>query len=287
MGGCDTDNRNLDKRAAMTPAQQIRIILLKFLLWLLIFVVAVSTLSLLEYYDIFHLPDNVSASGQTYELEGGFTDMLVFNEDDAISVAREATEILGLGNAADEATVYSVDVSNGYTYYSLKQYCGGIPVVGKTMVVATDAQGNVVSFETNAISMSSLSFNESLSSEIIEKKLTKHIKKIWGYISDEMSIEQCSDENKVYYEWCGRIISAYSLCISNEGDSHIHSAFAIVDGTNGAILEIFYNIYDATFIYDVAYWQYRLRLICSTVLIAICACCCGRSIYARKRKSEL
>ena len=84
---------------------------------------------------------------------GRFTKVLVKDDISAISVAKEATSLLGLGNAADELTVDNKSTSGNMTYYRMQQNYKGMAVFGRTMVVIANTKGVVQGFSSNAINI--------------------------------------------------------------------------------------------------------------------------------------
>ena len=83
-------------------------------------------------------------------IQGKFTDISINNEENAIEAVRDAAEILGLGNAAEELTVNRTDTVDNLTYYHLDQNYKGIPVYGSSFVVVTDENGEALCLTGNA-----------------------------------------------------------------------------------------------------------------------------------------
>lgn len=77
--------------------------------------------------------------------------MTVADAPDAIAQLADTAEDYGYKNALSELTEQSTTEIDGDYYYRLQQNYQGIPVYGRTVVCATDGDGNVTSITGNTI----------------------------------------------------------------------------------------------------------------------------------------
>lgn len=208
---------------------------------LLCFAILISSVSgILVYFDVVDIPFISSAlkslgiksdeDSQFNSLTAKFTNIKIIDEASAIEAAQEATQQLGLGNAADELSPKNQTQVDGLTYYRLQQNYKGIPVYGRTMIVIADENGNAKGFATNSVNISDHidttqdTDNNSLINAVVD-----------FFNSDEESIKISNKEKIIYNfevpELCYRI----SVILSNNTSSF---CTAIVSAKDAKVISV-------------------------------------------------
>ena len=124
--------------------------------------------------------------------------MIVTDADDAIKQLARNAERYGYENAMSELTEKSTTTIAGDSYYRLQQNYRGIPVYDRTVVCATDENGNVTSITGNVQDIDpNINSTPSITSEQAQKS-------IYAYIADVLH----QDNTDV-------AISASTTCIYN------------------------------------------------------------------------
>ena len=72
-------------------------------------------------------------------LSGAFTDRLIVDRDSALAAIGDAADALGIEDVNAEFSQCKIDTVSGNTYYRFYQEYEGIPVYGRSVVVAADA----------------------------------------------------------------------------------------------------------------------------------------------------
>lgn len=256
----DKKAKKKEKLASPTFGQKVRKVLSKVLVWVILLAfLSGGILYCLVHFNLIEIPvisntldllgivsEDDSKITQSNHLEAGFTDILVVDESSAISAAREAAKILGIGNVADELTVQSINTVDGTTYYRLQQNHQGVPIMGKTMVVIADDLGNAVGFTTNTISLDRVDFGTSPDIETVLLNLTIYLNE-HGYNLNEQDImvEKYSDDKRAYYESDSGIIPVYVLQVFLN-KSPLSFATVTINAQSGEIVNLNSSIYEET-----------------------------------------
>lgn len=179
------------KKAAMTTKQKVRRFVLKLAALLVVVAILITGgAGLLAYFGVAEIPvlsglmeragigyQSEEGDGEFHTLPANFTDVQVVDEASAILAAKEASDLLGLGNAADELTIQDVNTVDEITYYKMQQNYKGIPVYGRTMVVMADTSGATKGFSTNAVEIqdTSLDLNININVEAIKNAISTYL----------------------------------------------------------------------------------------------------------------
>lgn len=144
----------------------------------------------------------VSDASKFTALTGNFTNIAVTDGESAIAAAQDASAMLGFENAADELTSKNTTVSGEYTYYRLQQNYQGIPVYGRTFVVAADAQGNARGITANASDTdTSVSLEASLTQEQAEASVAQYIEDNFADVDTaSLSVDELSEDKLAIYD---------------------------------------------------------------------------------------
>lgn len=125
--------------------------------------------------------DSVAVSDSEFvHFTEGFTDTQVHDEKSAIEAAGSVASQLGLTDAEKELKVENVTIVDEDSYYRLQQYYNDIPVYGRSVVVAANADGEVTALTANSISVGD---NIKLDPEI---KMEEAVRSVEKYIKDEL-----------------------------------------------------------------------------------------------------
>ncbi len=178
-------------------------------------------------------------------LEAGFTDIKIIDETSAILAAKEATQMLELGNSADELTVKSINGVDGVTYYRLQQNYYGIPVMGKTMTVAAGDNGEALGFGTNAVPANIINFGDFITEEMVINNLITYLSDREVDIeTNSFTIDELDEAKKAYLETERGIIPVYILSLF-WGDSVNSFDTVTVNAVLGEIISIDSTVYEA------------------------------------------
>ncbi len=169
------------------------------------------------------------------QLTGKFSNVRVTDGDSAILAAQDAAGILGLENAADELTVKNITSTDAGNFYRLQQMYQGIPVYGRTFVVAADADGNTRSLTFNASDMSGLATEPSVTQEQAEAGIREYIRDNYSEINaDELETGELSEEKLAVYNLDDKEnpVLVYVLNVSADGAS----AEVLVNAQSGEVV---------------------------------------------------
>ncbi len=86
-------------------------------------------------------------------LTGSFTDRKITNQESALAAIGDAADLLGIENVNAEFTDCKVDTVSGNTYYRFYQEYQGIPVYGRSVVIAADGNGDSLSLSGNYLNI--------------------------------------------------------------------------------------------------------------------------------------
>lgn len=156
--------------------------------------------------------------------------VMIQNAEEAISHAKKMGKTWGYENALEELTEKNTATIDGDSYYRLQQNYQGIPVYGKTIVYATDGDGNVTFVTGNALDIAdTIELNPAIT-------LDQAMQAVNTYLSTEFGTPEI--EQKFTNEQC-------TLCIySAENGTSPKLAYSIetnslrfmVDAQNGVVL---------------------------------------------------
>ena len=80
----------------------------------------------------------------------GFTEVKVTDENTALDAVASVADTLGINEAVKNLRVSNVQTFDGDTFYRMQQYCNGLPVYGRDVILVADSSGTVVSLSSNA-----------------------------------------------------------------------------------------------------------------------------------------
>lgn len=184
-------------------------------------------------------------------IQGKFTDISINNEENAIEAVRDAAEILGFGNAAEELTVNRTDTVDNLTYYRLDQNYKGIPVYGSSFVVVADENGEALCLSSHANEIDeSISITPIVTQEQINSSIAAEFEGI-----SNIEVPEITNDMLVIYVPDNKEATtlAYELYIT-VGESNYR---AIVSAINGECL------FSATLDYSNANDEERNIIICN------------------------
>ena len=98
-------------------------------------------------------------------LSVGFTDRKIVDEDSALAAIGDAADILGISDVGKEFSACKEDAAFGNTYYRFYQEYEGIPVYGRSVVVAADESGDSLLLSGNYLSTSGLDISPKIDEE--------------------------------------------------------------------------------------------------------------------------
>lgn len=154
--------------------------------------------------------------------------MVVQNAEDAIVQLAEQCDSFGFQNALSELTTKNTAQIDGDSYYRLQQYYQGIPVYGRTVVCATDKDGNVTSLTGNVMDIDS---TIDLSPTVTQQEVEASIAAYLGYENtDNLQIDELTQNDLCIYDMSdsGKICLAYHV--------YIDSFSIVLDANNGEVL---------------------------------------------------
>lgn len=165
------------------------------------------------------LDDSVLEDGEhagLHMLGPDFTDLEITDEDAAINAASESGEALGYMNALDDLGVLYTVPLDGEVYYRLQQCYKGIPVYGRTVVVAASDTGEALWLSADAADLpEDLDLAPSVTDEELWSAVAEYALYEWGYASADMDIPSLSDEELVIYDQDGEARLAYDLSVEH------------------------------------------------------------------------
>lgn len=86
-------------------------------------------------------------------LSGSFTDRLIVDQASALAAIGDVADILGIEDVNAEFSECKVDTVSGNTYYRFYQEYEGIPVYGRSIIVAADGYGNSLTLSGNYLNV--------------------------------------------------------------------------------------------------------------------------------------
>ena len=144
----------------------------------------------------------------TFAHKSAVRELVVDSADDAIRQLGVISDEYGYENALSELTEKSTATIDGDSYYRLQQNYKGIPVYGRTVVVATDEDGSVTSLTGNVDDVyEEMILEPSVSMDMIADSVSK-------YIENELSIdvtEELSSDDLI-----GMSLYIYNLSTKDE-----------------------------------------------------------------------
>lgn len=142
----------------------------------------------------------------------GFTDIIVTDEESAVKAVGSVSKALEMNNAEEELKVNTVQSVKNDHFYRMQQYYNNIPVYGRSVVVSADKDGNVLSLTSN---YKQITKNIDLSPKSAQTKISESIAKYLQ--TDDLSIQNISNDNLVIYNLDGKDILAYAITIDGFG----------------------------------------------------------------------
>ena len=167
-------------------------------------------------------------------LEGGFSDILIKDEESAIRAASESAKKLGYESALNELQGFYTTTVDGETYYRLQQTYQGIPVYGRYVVVVADDSGKAISLNTDVRDLpDSLNTEITVSDAQIAEGVKEYAEVHWKELYDDIKITPVADAEKVIYDRDEGVEARVSvkLYVTNGGDVYE----VVADGETGAV----------------------------------------------------
>lgn len=165
-------------------------------------------------------------------IQGKFTDISINDEDSAIAAIRDASEILGLGNAVEELTANRTDTVDNLTYYRISQNYKGIPVYGSSFVVVADKNGEALCLTGNARDIDE---NISLTPTATQEQINAAIYSAFEE-GGEISIPEISDDMLVIYnlDETKKALLAYRFYVERDGTPYN----CVINAENGEAISL-------------------------------------------------
>lgn len=107
-------------------------------------------------------------------LSEGFTDRKVVDEDSALAAIGDVAQVLGIENVNAEFSNCEVNTVFSNTYYRFQQEYKGIPVYGRSVIVAADKDGNSLSLSGNYLSNGNLDISPKLDEKSAIEIIQQH-----------------------------------------------------------------------------------------------------------------
>lgn len=115
------------------------------------------------------------------DAEDSLEQLVVTSAEDAIVKMADLGHDAGYENALSELTEKSTATIDGDSYYRLQQNYQGIPVYGRTVVCATDEDGNVTSVTGNAMDIdATIDVTPTVSREEVKKAIDAYLTDVLG-----------------------------------------------------------------------------------------------------------
>ncbi|MCI5595350.1 MAG: VWA domain-containing protein [Lachnospiraceae bacterium] len=189
--------RKKEKRMKMTKGQRVRSAILKFVLFLILFiVVAGGVLGALTYFDIVDVPyiskilDDFGMKKQNEEFNLGYSQFMnisgtsitrkIDSEEDALAAIDELSEILGVDNVSEEFGECKTDTVLNNSFYRFEQRYKGVSVYGRSMIVSADSDGNCLMVTGNYSALGDLDtkikYDEEFANKLIQDNYGEDVK---------------------------------------------------------------------------------------------------------------
>lgn len=165
---------------------------------------------------------------------------------DAIAQLAEEEAAYGYENALSELTEKSSAAVKGDNYFRLQQNYQGIPVYGRTLVYATDSQGNVTSVTGNVADVDpDVNMTPSVTPEQVQSAISAYMGDVLGIADADVQVSQLPQDDLCIFNMgqTGESCLAYCLWL---GEYEF-----VVDAITGDVL------FSALTIYDTAVEGYR------------------------------
>lgn len=245
------------KRAGWSIGKKIRRFLLKFfLVVLLIGVLIAGVLGVLVHFDYVDVPlisDLFAFIGVEQQSDGEieefnilsdkFTDIKVTDSNSAIQAAQDGAKILGIGDAASELSVHSVEEVGNLTYYRLQQNYKGYPVHGRTFVLVSNGD-TATNLTSNCFLISDVEISVEVTQNDVRDSIFMYLKKIVGTDRfDYFDMETLSDDK---------------LCVYTLEDQTARLTYHVFVNTEYGSFEFFVDTVSAEILFcneDVVYMQ--------------------------------
>lgn len=242
------------KRAGWSIGKKIRRFLLKFfLVVLLIGVLIAGVLVHFDYVDVPLISDLFAFIGVEQQSDGEieefnilsdkFTDIKVTDSNSAIQAAQDGAKILGIGDAASELSVHSVEEVGNLTYYRLQQNYKGYPVHGRTFVLVSNGD-TATNLTSNCFLISDVEISVEVTQNDVRDSIFMYLKKIVGTDRfDYFDMETLSDDK---------------LCVYTLEDQTARLTYHVFVNTEYGSFEFFVDTVSAEILFcneDVVYMQ--------------------------------
>lgn len=167
-------------------------------------------------------------------LTGSFTDRKITNQESALAAIGDVADDLGIEDVNAEFSECKVDTVSGNTYYRFYQEYQGIPVYGRSVVIAADETGNSVLLTGNYVKIEKdLSIESTVTADSVLDSIMDYVNAESNLATAEVGFFCINDEELVIYESENvEATSAYNLVIPINAEPYRF----VIDATNARIL---------------------------------------------------
>lgn len=146
-------------------------------------------------------------------LSGSFTDRAITDQASALAAIGDAADTLGIQDVNAELTDCKEDTVSGNTYYRFQQTYQGIPVYGRSVVVAVDESGNSLSLSGNYMATNgNIHTTPTITQQDTEQAIHQYFSEQFNISEfDDISIEKTSENALCVYNMGGSNCLAYRL----------------------------------------------------------------------------
>lgn len=116
---------------------------------------------------------DISSEGFTL-LTGSFTDRKITDQESALASIGDVADILEIEDVNAEFSECKVDTVSGNTYYRFYQKYKGIPVYGRSVIVAADGDGDSLSLSGNYLSIDNIEIIPQLDEDTALKSIEQN-----------------------------------------------------------------------------------------------------------------
>lgn len=174
---------------------------------------------------------NFTDSGDVIVLSEEFTDRQINNENDAKDVVTDAGKLLGIRNMEECISDASCDSAGENTYYRFQQEYEGIPVYGRSLVVAADGRGEALSFTGNYQTITDVSVKADIESSTVRKDLTDIYGSDAEIIEKGLVIYSLNDcDPQLSWDFLVMSPDAMEECLVSASDGEILYSNLLADG---------------------------------------------------------